>query len=73
MSIWSNCSKDGRLCYVCTNEPGVYICNWFYEGVWLGSTKCDNDFNSILKLYEEGTFKPDVRVGFKNFKILTPL
>jgi hypothetical protein len=71
MGIWSNCSKDGRLCYVCTNEPGVYICHWFYEEVYLGSTECDSDFNSLVKLYEEGAFKVDAKLGLKNFKILT--
>ncbi len=38
---WSNCSPDGRLCYTCFyTASGDCMCNWFYDGVWYGTTDC---------------------------------
>jgi len=58
MATWSNCSSDGRLCYICSDDGGVCICNWFYDGNWEGTTNCGSRFNSLFRLYEEKLFDP---------------
>ncbi|MGB5636670.1 MAG: hypothetical protein WBM44_15100 [Waterburya sp.] len=72
MATWSNCSVDGRLCYVCSNDAGICICNWFYNGVWQPTTDCGSGFNSAINLYEAGTFKPDERVELEGTAIPKP-
>ena len=39
-ATWSNCSADGRLCYTCSDDAGICIYNWFYDGVWFNTTDC---------------------------------
>lgn len=57
MATWQNCSTDGRLCYVCSNDGGPCICNWFYDRNWIATTDCGSGFStqSLIEHYSNGT------------------
>lgn len=48
-TTWQNCSTDGRLCYICSDDSGTCICNWFYDGQWYATTDCGSGFGSSLR------------------------
>ncbi|BAZ23552.1 hypothetical protein NIES4073_44410 [Kalymmatonema gypsitolerans NIES-4073] len=52
-----NCSDDGLLCYDCFDVNGQCVCNWFYNGYYIGTTDCGSQAVAALRQGSPG-FQP---------------